>query len=706
MKKFQILRYLKRFRVLILLVALLGSAATYIYTDKQLRYTASVVIRYTNSEISDGYTPSGAKLDVGEIYSSAVISQAMNYLGNDGPLNIIRSRCSVDEVISEEQQEINQALLDKGEEVTYFPDTYKVNLVVDGEYGESYARNVLDAIMQSYCTYYTESYVEQRLSLSPSTGLLGGDYDYYECISILEDDTNAMLEFLKAKKDDHPDFRSSKTGYSYSDLYNIYLQFKNYKIPELYARVLDGPQVRDGEVLLHALENSIADSQRQETIQLQRREKLKAIIDNFVEQNITMPGLLEDREGDTVSSDYILGEIYKRGSGSGAQTTYDKLVLDMVDIDKQIYSDQIDRAFRQGILNEFGGLTAKTSGSKPEHESLEQLISDYEQQLGSYYKIVSATGSELNLSISADYLKMISTVRVAPSINRGLYIALALILFLIVGCGGAVVLGRAEEIINYMFYTDKKTGLPNRDRLSIHIDNLSKSILPEDYTCIALRIDNLTEITSRYGYAVGDGILRDFSDIVSNMSDTEGFVGYNGVGSYIAFFEKCGERKAKVILRILDQQIAEYNRINPDYPIRYIAASETTSVSGVYDIRELLRLATAKLESPGAPKADDTGAVEKDGAADDAERASAQTDIPTDGEPSGEPSVDPDISEPTAPADEPTASADEPTASADEPTASADEPTALRAVAAPVKRSQRSIRTHKRRRKARTVYDL
>ena len=149
------------------------------------------------------------------------------------------------------------------------------------------------------------------------------------------------------------------------------------------------------------------------------------------------------------------------------------------------------------------------------------------------------------------------------------------------------------------------------------------------------------------------------------------------------------------------------------YGIFVYSAVSGTSVSGVYDIRELLRLATAKLESPGAPKADDTGAAEKDGAADDAERASAQTDIPTDGEPSGEPSGDPDISEPTAPADEPTAPADEqtapvdePTAPADEPTASTDEPTALRAVAAPVKRSQRSIRTHKRRRKARAVYDL
>ena len=31
-------------------------------------------------------------------------------------------------------------ILQKGEEVTYFPDTYKVSLVVDGEQGAGYAR--------------------------------------------------------------------------------------------------------------------------------------------------------------------------------------------------------------------------------------------------------------------------------------------------------------------------------------------------------------------------------------------------------------------------------------------------------------------------------------------------------------------------------------------------------------------------------------
>ena len=83
MKKFEVLRYLKKFRVIIFIVALLGSLATYLYGKSNQKYTASVVIKYTNSAIKDGFAPDGTKLDVDEIYSSAVISQAMEYLGSN-----------------------------------------------------------------------------------------------------------------------------------------------------------------------------------------------------------------------------------------------------------------------------------------------------------------------------------------------------------------------------------------------------------------------------------------------------------------------------------------------------------------------------------------------------------------------------------------------------------------------------------------------
>ena len=54
MKKFEILRYLKRFSILIFLVSLAGAAAIYLYADGKQQYTASVIIRYTNDGISDG----------------------------------------------------------------------------------------------------------------------------------------------------------------------------------------------------------------------------------------------------------------------------------------------------------------------------------------------------------------------------------------------------------------------------------------------------------------------------------------------------------------------------------------------------------------------------------------------------------------------------------------------------------------------------
>ena len=99
MKKFEILRYLKRFSILIFLVSLAGAAAIYLYADGKQQYTASVIIRYTNDGISDGYTPDGSELDVNEIYSSTVISQAMDALGASGRLSTIRSNISVTPVI-------------------------------------------------------------------------------------------------------------------------------------------------------------------------------------------------------------------------------------------------------------------------------------------------------------------------------------------------------------------------------------------------------------------------------------------------------------------------------------------------------------------------------------------------------------------------------------------------------------------------------
>ena len=593
MKKFEILRYLKRFSFLIFLLSLAGSLLIYLYADNKQEYTASVVIKYTNSGVADGYAPDGSKLDVNEIYSSAVISQAMDALGASGKLSNIRSNVTVTPIIPDDQQKINDALIEKGEEITYFPNTYRVSLVVSGKQGANYARNMLDAILQSYCTYYTEKYVEQKLSLNPSSHLLENGYDYYECIRILENDTNDMQNFLLAKREHYPDFRSSKTGYTYADLCAIYSSFKKYTIPELYAQVLSGPQIRDGTVLQEFLANSIADSNQTEQVDTGRRTSIEQLIDEYVQKNA---GILESyftEGGDNVSSNYILGNIEQAGAGDKAQTTYDGLILELVDIDKKIAANQIDREFLSEILTNFQNVDF--GGTSEEHTRMEQMINDYEAQLQKYYEIVNVSSKELNLYISADYLKMMSSVCVAPSINVKLYLVIALVLFFVIGCCGAIVLGRLSDVVDYLLYTDKKSGLPNREKLDVYINGLSGKILPEDYTCFALQLDNLSELSKRFGYTVGDGVLKDFSGLVQLMGDTDGMIGYNGIGKFNAFFDECSDKKASVMVRILESQVEEYNKLNPEYPIKFTAAWATTSSTGLYEIRDLLRLAQSDM---------------------------------------------------------------------------------------------------------------
>ena len=593
MKKFEILRYLKRFSILIFLVSLAGAAAIYLYADSKQQYTASVIIRYTNSGISDGYTPDGSPLDVNEIYSSTVISQAMDALGASGRLSTIRSNISVTPVISEDQQTINDALLDKGEEVTYFPDTYKVSLVVDGDQGAGYARNMLDAIIQSYCTYYTEKYVEQKLSLNPSSDLLNNGYDYYECIRILENDTSEMHDYLMSKRESYPNFRSSRTGYTYGDLCDIYSDFKKYTIPELYAYVLNGPQVRDGTVLREYLANSIETAKQNEQVTAGQRDSLRSLTDQYVYKNADLLENYFTDRGEVVSSDYILNNIELEGAGDRAQTTYDGLVLKLVSLDRTIAASEIDRQFQEEILQSFRNVDF--GGTDEQHAKMESLINDYEAELKEYYEIINTSGKELNLYISADYLKMLSSVRVAASINIKLYLMLALVLFFVIGCCGAILLGRISDIVDYLLYVDKKTGLPNREKLNVYISGMADRILPEDYTCFALQLDNLTELSRRFGYHVGDGILKDFSGLLQLMGDTDGMVGYNGVGKFLAFFDECSSRKAEVMVRILQSQVDEYNRLNPEYPILFTAAWATSSEDDIYNMRDLVRTAQKKM---------------------------------------------------------------------------------------------------------------
>lgn len=602
MKKFDILRYLRRFFALVLAVTMAGTVVVYWYCKNNQTYTASVNIKYLHDGIKDGFAPDGTAMNVDEIYSSKVISQAMESLGLQSGINLVRSHCTVEELIPDDQKALQEALIDKGEESTYFPDEYKVTLVVDGSLGASYARRVLDAIISSYSTIYTEEYVELPLTMNPSSGLLNSGYDYYECVDVLSADTTEVLNYLEDKKTNYPNFRSSVTGYSYEDLYDIYKMLYDYEIPSLYANVMTGPQVRNADKLCRSLTQSIESSVQNEQVYQEREAYLSGLIQNYSEKNRDLINYHYHNDANDSGTDYILKNVEAYDDNQSKQITYDSLILEYVEIDKTLRSSAIRRAYTQQLLDTFqaaGGV----GGDEASHAAIESEINKYEQTLVDYYQIVNQTSMEHNRSLSADYLQTTSSTRVWPSINTKLYLAIGFVFFFLVGCALAVVVGRSRDFVEYFMYVDKKTGLPNRDRVDAMMARLEKQgLLPSHFTCMCFQFTSLNHLSREYGYSVGNHVLRDFAGLVAALGTEESFIGSNGAGQIVGFFRECNAVKAEAILEVLDEQIQEYNSLNPDYAIEYRAASATSDDEKEFNIRDLLRCAFKKLRDANKPQ--------------------------------------------------------------------------------------------------------
>ena len=603
MRKFSVLRYLKQFSLLIFLFSVIGALLILFYGKSQQHYIASTVIQYTNSKAKEGYTPDGSPLNVEEIYSSAVIDAALTDLGYQANIDSIRSNCYVEEVIPEAQQILNEALLEKGENPSFTADTYRVYYVGENDTGEDYARNMLDAIINNYYEFYAQKYVEEPLPSNGVSVLEGGDFDYIESAQVLEDSVSAMLDYLLDKRASQPYFRSVETGYTYDDLYHIYYFLYNYEIPSLYAVILSNAETKDIDLLMSRLTNECEDIQLYITNREERAAYLKDLIDNYSERNKEMMNYHYHDSNQDIGTEYILKDVEHDQESSNKETTYDGLIREYVQLNIGIRQRTLEMEHNEYLLTVFENALSARRRETLTPEEISEKIDHCVSLASEYYQYVENSGHELNRQLSANYLAMISSINVQPAVNLKLYIVIAAVLFALVGGVGAVLLGRALDFIDYFRYVDKTVQLPNRARCDAYIDEWSDRVLDENFSCTVLKMDSLNSMSSEYGRKAGDQVLKDFALILKNYGDLYGFMGYNGSGVFFAFFPDCSSEKLDVILEAIGRQVMSYNNLNPEYGIHYICGKAVSSADGVFEIRDLLRLALQRMNSGQAVSA-------------------------------------------------------------------------------------------------------
>ena len=597
MKSFNIIRYLKKWWPLIALMSFCAGVFFMRYATSNQSYTAQSIIKYNYSKAEDGKTPSGEDLDVSEIFSSTVVKEAIENLGLTVNVDTIRSGGTVTGIVPDDVTKTQEAKIDKGEDVEEYHSTeYIVKLSVSSEYSTEYVRTMLDEILSCYFANFGEKYVDYSTIPNNAAALDGQGYDYIEQAEILNDTVAEITANLGNCQAAHPEFVSSTTGLSLSDLLDDYNYVSDVEIPYLFSEILGGKLTQNREVLLKKYQERYNTYVMDGDVDSEKVAAVLEVIQSYGNKN--KDGSLYYQRGARSGTDddaggFVLSDVYEEDTNIDRTTVYDNLISDYVTILNRQSNNVIDAAYCQYIINVFQGASDSSDVSDENlaftDQAVEQEIAALQGRLNTLYETLSLTMKEYNEYCGAVNLGVLASTTVSEKINVKLYILLGVAVFFILGICGAILLGRIQDFVEYLFFTEQSLDMPNRTACDLFIRNNSSRVLPDDTVCVVVELANLSQINTAYGRERGNAMLDQFADFLKEASATCGTIYYNGGQQFIGFFDQCRMEDAESFADYFHRLIAAYNAESTEATYQYVIGISESKANNAYSIRALLR---------------------------------------------------------------------------------------------------------------------
>ena len=590
MKEFQILRYLKKILPFIVVFCLLATYAVYFKLSSSNTYIASEVIYYNDDQAEQGIAPTGDKLDVNEIKSAAVMSRVVDKMGLTGIYSVdsLISRINITPIEDADKVAQKEAKLEEGEEYIYKPRKFIVSFSATSGEGADFARTVLDEILDVYFEQFSQKYVNVAPANNTIENLNKNDYDFIEMMELIETSIENTLTTLYQRVDQNNFYRSTETGVSFAELADDFNYLQQVKVSSLFSQIYKYQITKNKAVLVSdyrtRIDNNNISNQKNESLV----KDIVTVIDAYVKK-------MRDSGNTNISFEYILDNLHERNVQDyfGDQTvTYDELIYSWRDRKESKEHAIIDSAYCNYVLDTFTACTGNCGGActtspltcselcdaryPAVRAEVESEIDALLAELTSLYSITTKTNNEYNRYLGASYISVLSTASVRESVNVTLYTLIAFFFLMVLLCGGAIVLGRAADIINYIFYTDHLTGLNNRAYLDKYLKSKDKKLLDDGVVYCMVDIANLGYINSEHSRDTGDEIIKMFTSYIKeSFGKSKAEYIYNGNGSFVVLTEESDYITVSDIMRLFRLRLDEREE-HKDVVIEYkIGISET-----------------------------------------------------------------------------------------------------------------------------------
>lgn len=622
MKELDVFRYLKKYRGFIAGISVLAGVVFFLIAQFYIQqYTAATVIEYTGAQAEDGLSPDGTKIDTTEIYATNLVAQAMKKLDipyTEATTDDIRMNIHVEPIITEEDLLVQQAKLDNNEkDYEIKPTRHLITFNCGVKAGKDYPRKVLNQILQEYASYYGKTHVNTSLAANPVSDITSKGYDYLEMAEVMDDTLLNITDHLSDKVNWNGEFRSSKTGRSFQDLYDEFKFIKQVEIRQLFSEILAGRLTKNRDVLLDKYQNrnnNLDISNKAATFEIDRIRGIigayEGAMGDFGTPSVT------DEDGETVEGtlqNSVLPDVYddwnrdEDGNWQPVDRTaeYDQLLMRYIEDRTLFEHNLIEKEYNDYILSIFNG--AASVSSQDDQVRIQQEIERLAQKINALQTVYYETNDEYNDYLGAQNIVMLSSVRVTERFPIFAFTILIVVIFGALGCAGAALFGRIEDFIEYYAFTNKVDGLPNRAKCDQFITSRESRPIPESFACIVFKLANLQSENARLGREAGDRMIKDFVAVMTSVfaPSDKMFVGNNGAGQYLVFAESLGKDQVNAAILQLSIVLEEKSK-DCGYHIELQNGFACAGEEQCYYIRQLLSTAMKRVHGAGTEKTADT----------------------------------------------------------------------------------------------------
>lgn len=403
----------------------------------------SAIISFNFDGIEKGIDPYGKSFDVSKIKSPAVIDKVVKELTLEKykiTSSKIIENLNIEPVIPGDitqkikgLEEARKQNIKDLQDFTYYPNTYMIILNLHRSFGvnKKLAEKILNEVVKQYKEYFYYSYSDREVLSNVITNISYNDYDYPEVSMIIHNQLDIIKNYLsaKSKEPEASVFRSKKTGLAFNDIIETVNVIEKVDLNRIDAIIGSYNLTKDKAKLMKLYQyrieiNNLAASKRNDESNVYGSMLNKYQKDRNV---ILVPGLTQGENSSSSievdkTNDYY-DELVDKYSAAGVDS---KNRLH----DSEYYKVQIERLQKDNVPPEL---------KKAAIEDIVRLLPDIKSKIENWIRLTNDTVAEYyDFQLNNKAVSSISpAVYSGTAMNKGLYLAIALIIGLFIGLAAA-----------------------------------------------------------------------------------------------------------------------------------------------------------------------------------------------------------------------------------------------------------------------------